>query len=139
MLENNKIKAGISIDGVQWGTMTYTVLTEPFAIIASDWDSSHPNFNKHIYRNRSASDFYNAKLLKSGHPNFMDIPLMIDLSLINECGSINPEKGFEITNKMILQFFDSYLLNKTNDLLNLNTNYKEIKIELLHKNQQNRR
>jgi dienelactone hydrolase len=139
IIENDKIKAGISIDGVQWGTMIDTVLTKPFAIITSDWDSSHPNFNKHIYRNRSVSNFYNVKLLKSGHPNFMDIPLMINLPLINECGPIDPVKGFEITNKMILQFFDSYLLNKTNDLLNLNTKYEEIKIELLHKNQQNLR
>ena len=137
MIENDKIKAGISIDGVQWGTMIDTVLTKPFAIISSDWGGSHPNFNKHIYRNRSVSDFYNAKLLKSGHPNFMDIPLMINLPLINECGPIDPVKGFEITNKMILQFFDSYLLNKTSNLLNLNTKYKEIKIELLNKNQQN--
>jgi hypothetical protein len=57
--------------------------------------------------------------------------------LINECGPIDPLKGYEITNRMILQFFDSYLLNKTSNLLNLNTKYKEIKVELLNKNQQN--
>ena len=109
MIENDKIKAGINIDGVMWGTVIDTDLSKPFAIISSDWDSRHPNFNTYIYRNRSLSCCYNAKLLRSGHPNFMDIPLMINLRLIKECGPIDPLKAYEITNKIILLCFDSYL------------------------------
>lgn len=134
LFEDSRIKAGINIDGVQWGTIIDTVLTKPFAIVSSDWVSSHPNFNDYIFKNRSRSDFYNAKLLQSGHPNFMDMPLMVNLPLINECGPIDTVKGFEITNKMILQFFDTYLLNKTNNLIDLNNTYPEFKIELLNTN-----
>ena len=93
LLDDDRIKAGINIDGAQWGEMIDTMMTKPFLLVSSDWDASHPDFNKHIFRNGSNSDFYNSKLLNSGHSNFMDIILMINLSYINEAGSINPTKG----------------------------------------------
>ncbi|MCF6347364.1 MAG: hypothetical protein L3J20_03590 [Flavobacteriaceae bacterium] len=120
---------------MQWGEMIDTLMTKPFALIASEWDITHPNLNVHAYHNESSSDFYNAKILNSGHSNFMDIPLMINLSYINEAGSINPTKGFKITTEILLQFFDMYLLDKPSNLLDLKTKYPELKIELIEKNQ----
>jgi predicted dienelactone hydrolase len=131
VLDNKNITAGMNIDGVQWGTMIDTMLTKPFAILSSDWESSHPNFNPHIFKNGSTTDFYNAKLLNSGHASFMDIPLMINWSLINESGTIDPIKSYEITNTMVLQFFDKYLLNKPHHLLEIQETNPEIDIELI--------
>jgi len=130
LFDDDRIKAGISVDGIQWGKMIDTMMTKPFMLISSDWDASHPDFNKHIFRNGSNSDFYNSKLLNSGHSSFMDIPLMINLSYINEAGSINPTKGFEITSEMILQFFDMYLLDKPSNLRDLKTTYPELELEI---------
>ncbi len=78
---------------MQWGGIIDTVMTKPIALISSEWDSSHPNLNSIAYRNGSYSDFYNARILKSGHANFMDIPFMVDMRLINEAGEINPLKA----------------------------------------------
>jgi len=130
LLDEEKIKAGINIDGVQWGEMIDTMMTKPFALISSDWPESHPNFNEHAFQNGSTKDFYNAKILNSGHSSFMDIPLMINLSLVNEAGTINPNKAIELTSTMVLQFFDKYLMNEPNDLLKLPKEFPELEVEM---------
>lgn len=112
LLDDDRIIAGVNVDGMQWGEMIDTMMMKPFALMSSDWDSSHPNLNVHAYHNGSSSDFYSAKILNSGHSNFMDIPLMINLPFINEAGTINPNRAYKITSKILLQFFDMYLLDK---------------------------
>ncbi|PKD17686.1 hypothetical protein APR41_05615 [Salegentibacter salinarum] len=117
LLEDKRVKAAINMDGTQWGTMVNSTLNKPFAYISSDWLKEQPNFNKHAFRNKSNADFYNIKIENSGHSNFMDIPLMVNFSAINEEGSIEPFKAYKITNSLILNFFDKYLLNKSIDIL----------------------
>ncbi len=135
LLDDDRIKAGISLDGMQWGDIIDTVMTKPFALISSDWDSSHPNLNVIAFHNGSYSDFYNAKILNTGHSNFMDIPLMVRLKLINESGDINPLKANEITTKLVIDFFDKYLMDRPYNLLDLHDKYSELEIELIEKNQ----
>ncbi|WP_378184716.1 alpha/beta hydrolase family protein [Aquimarina sp. W85] len=133
LLDDNRIQAGINLDGVQWGPMIDTLLTKPFALISSAWDSNHPDFNTHIYHNGSLSDFYNVKIINSGHSSFMDIPLMINVPLLNEAGTIDPIKGYKISTEIILQFFDKYLNDHSLDLLKLNDRHPELEMELLEK------
>jgi len=136
LLDDKRIVAGINIDGVQWGEMIDTFMIKPFALLSSDWAESHPNFNAHAFQNGGTNDFYNAKILNSGHSNFMDIPFLINLSLINEAGTINPNQAIEVTSTMVLQFFDKYLMDKSYDLLKLTEKYPELEIEL-HKKANN--
>jgi len=133
LLDDKRIKAGINIDGVQWGSMIDTMLSKPFLLISSDWNSSHLNFNKIIFRNGSLSDFFNAKILNSGHSNFMDIPLMINLPVINEAGTINPDKTYKITTELTIKFFDKYLLKKLTNLQDLTYKDPELKLKLIKK------
>ncbi|AXT51813.1 hypothetical protein D1818_13520 [Aquimarina sp. BL5] len=128
LLDDDRLKAGINVDGMQWGKMIDTIMTKPFALISSEWDDSHPNLNIQAYHNGSSSDFYNAKILNSGHSSFMDIPLMINLPFINEAGTISPNKAYEVTTKTVLQFFDLYLLDKHSDLLELGNKYPELEL-----------
>ncbi len=128
-LNNPKISAGINIDGAQWGNMIDTFLSKPFLLLSSDWPEDHPNFNKYAFRNESASDFYRGKIKHSGHSSFMDIPFMINSSLINEAGEIEPELAIEITSKVVVDFFNKYLnLEKTN-LLELTNQYPELEMK----------
>lgn len=131
LLDDHRIKAGFNIDGMQWGKMIDTMMIKPFTLLSSDWDKSHPYLNKYAYRNGSSSDFYNAKILNSGHSNFMDIPLIINLPFINKAGTINPYKTYELTTKIILSFFNMYLLDKHSNLLELNNKYPELEIKLI--------
>ncbi len=128
LLDDGRIKAGINVDGMQWGKIIDTKMTKPFTLISSEWDDLHPNLNIHAYHNGSSSDFYNAKILNSGHSSFMDIPLMINLPFINEAGTIHPRKAYEVTTKIVLQFFDLYLLDKHSTLLELSNKYPELEL-----------
>jgi predicted dienelactone hydrolase len=133
LLEDDRIIAGVSLDGIQWGNMIDSTLTKPFLIISSDWKFPHPNFNTYAFRNGSSTDFYDAKIKNSGHSSFMDIPLMVNLQFINEAGTINPNKAYKITADTVLQFFDMYLLEKPTNLIDLKTKYCEFEIELMKK------
>lgn len=130
IIKNTSVKAAINLDGVQWGNMIDTIMNKPFALISSDWSKEHPNLNEHAYHNGSTKDFYSTKILGSGHSNFMDIPLMINLSAFNEAGSINPVKATKITAEFVVCFFDKYLLNKQIDILKLSQKFSELEIKL---------
>ena len=78
----------------------------------------------------SLKDFYEAKIMNSGHASFMDIPLMIDIPSLNEAGTINSKTAHNIINKTVVSFFDKYLKNKNIDLLNLNNIFSELEIKL---------
>ncbi len=127
-LDDYRISAGINLDGVQWGNIIDTTLTKPFLYISSDWKSPHPNFNKYAYQKGSTSGFYNAKIINSGHANFMDIPLMINIPKLNEAGTIAPSEAYKIINEVVLSFFDNYLKNKENNLLKIPNKHKSLKI-----------
>ncbi|SNR17527.1 Carboxylic ester hydrolase family protein [Tenacibaculum jejuense] len=140
LLINNKIKAGANLDGVQWGQIVDTTFQKPFLFLSSDWPEKHPNYNKHAYVNKSTSYFYEAKILQSGHSNFMDIPFMIPLQSINESGNINPELAINISRKLVIAFFKKHLKAEKIDLNTLQ--YPELTLEVfqnknLTKNDQN--
>lgn len=109
LLEEHKIMAGINIDGVQWGNLLDTTFTKPFLWISADWPKEHMNINKFSYRNLSNETFNKHIVKNSGHSNFMDIPIMVNLSLINESGSVNPYEAYSETTKLIIDFFNENL------------------------------
>ena len=117
--QNPEIKAGINIDGAQWGNMVDTFFTKPFMWLSSDWPETHPNFNEVAYQNGSTADFYNATIKNSGHSNFTDIPFMINLSAVNESGTIESKQAIHITTELVVGFFNKYLNGETVDLLEL--------------------
>lgn len=130
ILDDERISAGINIDGVQWGEMIESTLTKPFLHISSEWISQHPNFNIFAYRNGSTDIFYNAKIKNSGHASFMDIPLMVNVPTLNEAGTINPNKAYKIINETVISFFDNHLKDKQNNLLKLKEKYPLLEIEI---------
>jgi len=133
LLEIPQIKTGINIDGTQWGNMIDTILAKPFLLLSSDWPATHPNFNDIAYHNGSRSAFYKAKILNSGHSSFMDIPYMINLSLINEAGTIDKERASTISAKLIVDFFNKYLNEEKVQLLKLSNQFPELEIEMHEK------
>ena len=129
LLHENDIKAGINLDGVQWGQMVDTCFHKPFLLLSSDWPESHPNYNKHAYVNKSKSDFYEGIIKKSGHSNFMDIPFMIPVNAINEAGTINPHVAIDITTEVVVSFFNKYLKNQNIDIESLNKKYSDLNLK----------
>ena len=124
LLTDNRIKAGANIDGVQWGRIVESAFEDPFLYISADWPEDKEDLNSHAYINKSRSIFYEAKILNTGHSNFMDIPFMIPLEMLSEAGEIEPEIGIEITSRLITTFFDRHLKNKEVDFDLLASEYE---------------
>lgn len=128
LLKDNRIKAGVNLDGVQWGDIVTTQFKKPFLFVSADWPDSHQDLNSHAYINKSSDIFYKAKILGSAHSNFMDIPLMFPNKKLSEAGEINAKLGIEITNKLLVSFFDTHLKNKENNIELLGKDYQELDI-----------
>lgn len=109
LLDDKRIDAGINLDGAQWGNMIDKSFSKPFLLISSEWPESHMGINKFSYRNLSSSTFHKHIVKNSGHSNFMDIPLMINFSYVNEAGEINPFVAYKETTNLIINFFNKNL------------------------------
>ncbi|NMM47718.1 alpha/beta hydrolase family protein [Marinigracilibium pacificum] len=109
--KDNRIKAAVNLDGNQWGQLIDSKFNIPFLYVSADWPAEHEDINSHIYINKSSDIFYETKLLNSGHPNFMDIPLMVPVPALAGTGEIDPYQGIEIVNNLVIAFFDKHLKN----------------------------
>ncbi len=112
-MKDERIKAAANLDGIQWGQKIDTTYTIPYLYVSADWPAEHEDINSHVYRNKSTDYFYETKLLKSGHPNFMDIPFMIPVQSLAGTGEIDPYLGNEIVTKLVTSFFDRHLKEET--------------------------
>ncbi len=134
-IRDNRVKAAANLDGIQWGKMIDTIYHKPFLFLSADWPDSHPNINQHILINKSTDYFYEAKLLKSGHPNFMDIPFMVPIQSLAETGEINPSIGMKITRELVTTFFDKHLKNDPqSDPVNVKNKYQLLEMNVFKGN-----
>lgn len=108
-MKDQRIKAAANLDGIQWGEKIDTTYSIPYLYVSADWPAEHQDINSHVYRKKSTDYFYESKLLKSGHPNFMDIPFMIPVQSLAGTGEIDPYQGTEIVTQLVTAFFDRHL------------------------------
>jgi hypothetical protein len=130
LLIDSRIQAGANLDGIQWGQIVNTQFQKPFLFLSSDWPEDHEDLSQHAYANKSTAIFYEGILLQSGHSNFMDIPYMIPLQALNLAGDINPDLAFEITNKLVISFFDKYVKHKSVNLERIDSEYQQLEMEI---------
>ena len=127
LLLDSPIKAGVNLDGVQWGKIVDTTFHKPFLFVSADWPREHEDLNSHAYINKGVK-FYQALLKESAHSNFMDIPLMIPVNSINQAGSIDSEIAIEATNSLLLSFFNQELKGQTFNMNTLKVNYEFLEL-----------
>jgi predicted dienelactone hydrolase len=108
-MKDNRIKAAVNLDGIQWGEKIDTTSSIPYLYVSADWPAEHEDINSHVYQKKSTDYFYETKLLQSGHPNFMDIPFMIPVQSLAGTGEIDPYQGNEIVTQLVTSFFDRHL------------------------------
>ena len=60
---------------------------------------------EYTYSKGISSIFYEAKIKNSGHANFMDLSLIINIPQINEAGRIDPKRALKIIHKTLVSFF----------------------------------
>ncbi len=123
-IRDGRVKAAVNLDGIQWGNKIDTTYHIPYLYVSADWPEEHEDINSHVYQKKSTDYFYEATLLKSGHPNFMDIPFMIPVPAVAGTGEIDPYEGMEIVTKLVTSFFDKHLRGISADPIEVGQQYE---------------
>jgi dienelactone hydrolase len=121
-LVDSRIKASIDIDGYLYGVKGSP--KKPFMFIMSEHskknDPFFQEFNKiqGIYH-RFKKDGYLIEIPKTAHFSFTDNAVFFSpiLKVMRVYGTIDGERGLQITNSYMTAFFDKYLKNKNSPLL----------------------
>lgn len=128
LLLESSIKAGVNVDGVQWGKIVDSTFQKPFLFLSADWPAEHEDLNSHAYINKGKK-FYKGLLKESAHSNFMDIPFMIPVTTISQAGTIDPSLAMEATNALLLAFFNQELKQNPMNTKELISNYSMLELQ----------
>jgi len=124
-LNDNRIKAGINIDGGLYGTLLNVKQQTHFMFLNS---KRFLGYGK-IFIGESTVDCYSLSVKDSDHYNFSDYSVYPVPSISFLLGTIDGEKTIEIMNVIVLAFFDKYLKeNKDINLIEQAKKYPEIEI-----------
>ncbi|MHA1718066.1 MAG: alpha/beta hydrolase family protein [Promethearchaeota archaeon] len=129
-LIDDRIKAGINMDGIEIGHALTKNLSVPFMFMYSN------DFNRvnNVLFLQAENDAYSMVIDYSEHMNFCDYSIVsnyfirigMDLGLL---GAIKGQRMLEIMNLYVSTFFNEYLLGIESSLLNeTNYNYPEVRI-----------
>ena len=108
---DNRIKAAINVDGLQYGSRNHLDLELPFAMIYS---SDGAGVNDFLYL-KSKDDYYEYYLNQARHADLTDLTLV--WPILSVYGQLGPRHGMEMvqsTNNLILNFWDHYLKDMDN-------------------------
>jgi len=124
-LNDNRIKAGINIDGGLYGTLLNVKHQTHFMFLNS---KRFLGYGK-LFIGESTVDCYSLSVKDSDHYNFSDYSVYPVPSISFLLGTIDGEKTIEIMNVIVLAFFDKYLKeNKDINLIEQAKKYPEIEI-----------
>ena len=116
-VRDSRCKAGLNMDGRQYGQLINHKLTVPFFYFGSEDNKEANKINDAIYEN-SSSDFYSVRVNHSAHFNFSDVSLILPIFKNTPLlGSINGQEMEKIMNAYTLAFFQKYLQGKPAPLL----------------------
>ena len=114
---NTPFKAGINLDGFQFGDLFYQQLKIPFLFV-----SSNPEGDRYLrasnFINKSTKDGYQVSIQGFSHDNFTD------LKYITEGDSI----AMELQRKLVKTFFDQYVKGLPERVENLEKEFEQITV-----------
>lgn len=114
-LKDDRCRAGISLDGFQFGDTIAEPLTKPFMFLQAE--SGADGANRDIYEDAKA-DAYFLVIGGAKHQNFTDFSIFASFDKNkSSLGKIDGMKMEKIMNGYVLAFFDKYLRGKNSDLL----------------------
>jgi len=125
---DGRVKAGINLDGSQWGSLMDTVISQPFLWVTAEKDPvvSGMDADAFIYKTTVENDFYHLEVAHATHANFYDLSLWANHPAITQTGTIDGHKMIAMINDCTQAFFDHYLKQKPLRLHNLPEKFKEL-------------
>ena len=122
---DSRIKAGINIDGIQYGNRNHVALKVPYMMIYSEDGSGSNEF----LRISSQHDFHQYTFTGARHADFTDMahiwPVM---KIYGQLGSIPADRMTSISNTLILNFWNHYFKNRP--LKSFSNDYPELRSEI---------
>jgi predicted dienelactone hydrolase len=118
MLTDNRIRAGVDLDGSLFGSVVAQGLTRPFMLVVGDHDLT-PDQAQFMRRLRSTR--YALRLRGAGHYSFTDLPLFAaglpGLARAFDLGTIDPQRASRALRAYVAAFFAETLLGRKQALL----------------------
>jgi hypothetical protein len=120
---DRRFKAGVNMDGMQYGDVLDRSLTQPFMMMYSaDWsimtNNAGETINDVIY-NMACNEFYRVMIKNTGHFNYSDFSMISPLfKAVGFMGDIDGYRMETIMNRYLLAFFDKHLKGIESPLLN---------------------
>ena len=109
------IKAGINLDGFQFGNLINNQIEIPFMFVSSNQQDSR--YLRIVpFRQNAKAEFHHAVIKGLRHENFSDLSLTV----------YKNQRAINIQRKLILDFFNKYLKGENIDLTELENNFEEI-------------
>lgn len=103
-ISDSRVSCGVNMDGAIYGRMAKTKIKTPFMFLNSNRFYGY----EELFATRSEKECYSITVKNSDHYNFTDysiLPSSAEIAL----GSIDGEQAIELTNEIVLSFFNKYL------------------------------
>jgi hypothetical protein len=108
-IRDNRIKAGVNIDGGLYGSAISDLIITPYLFLSSQRYLGYGN----LFTSRVDNDSYSITVKNADHYNFTDYALY-PVRNQSQIGTIDPQKPILIMNKMVVLFFNKYLKSAGN-------------------------
>jgi predicted dienelactone hydrolase len=112
-LEDTRFKAGINLDGTQFGTVIDGEISQPFMFMNSGDSKDHNDF---VY-DRLTNVGYSVTIAGSSHMDYTDMFYTSPFVKKLNKKAIRDDRMAHVANSYIVAFFDSYLKGQTAPLL----------------------
>jgi len=124
-LYDQRVKAGLSMDGGLFGSLLEGKLNVPFMFLNSKRFTGYGD----LFKEKSNKDCYSFTIKNADHYNFSDYSLYPSPHISFLLGTIDGKIALDITNVLVLSFFEKYLNpEKEIDLLSEASKFTEIEI-----------
>jgi len=112
-LEDDRFKAGVNLDGTQFGDLIDSYLDQPFMFMNSGQSKDHNDF---VY-DRTKNVTYSVTIKGSSHMDFTDMFFTSPIVKKFNKEAIPDKRMYRVANAYIVAFFDMYLRRKESPLL----------------------
>ncbi|MDX1286404.1 MAG: hypothetical protein R3182_15415, partial [Draconibacterium sp.] len=113
----SQMKAGINLDGFQFGNLINSKLQVPFLFVSSN-SSGNTYLRVSPFTESSNSKCHHAVINGFTHETFSDLPMITN----------GNKRAIDIQRSVILSFFDKYLKGKPKQLQSISKQYSEVKL-----------
>ena len=122
IVTDERVKAGINLDGGQWGDLIDSRLTRPFMFVYSDQYGEEGLFNE-VFCTESESVAYQVLIRGTQHQNLSDASIMGGLAAhVRNLGDIDGHRAVTVlTATYVRAFFDRHLKGLDSQLLEQET------------------